>query len=950
MKTFLQEVAHDLYARYGDRVSECEVLFPSHRAYRFFMEALGEEADRPIWQPKRVTMDRLMCELAGLQVGDRLRLLTELYRIYARHHDEPFDRFYFWGEMLLADFDTIDKYCIDASQLFRNIEDIKQIEADLSYLTPRQLEILRFWSTLGDAENLSNEKRRFLEIWRTLLPIYTAYRKRLATLGFAYNGMVQRAASERIAAGDYTFDTTRHFVVAGFNALSTCERRLFKFLQTAAHTDFYWDYDAYYEANPKQEAGMFIRQNLLDFPPAAALSHNAMAQPKKLTAVATTSNAVQCKYVATILGEWMQSGKLDKETAIVLTDENLLMPLLYALPKDLGKVNVTMGYPLRQTPAYTFIERLIELQAHGRKRGEGYAFYHVDVVGLLTHPYLLAAAPQVVADLRNRIVKERLMTVDAALLGEADALLAKLFRRAAGWQDFSNWLTEVLSAMAKCVNSEEDSARQVEFLAVAVEEITKLRNSLSQCEIEVSDEVYVSLLRRHLQTVRVPFDGEPLEGVQVMGILETRNLDFKRVVILSMTDANFPGNHLSQSSYVPYALRAAYELPTPEHHEGVYAYYFYRLIQRAEEVVMLYCARADEKSTGEQSRYIRQLDYESGFKLHRVEVGVDVHLAYNSPIEVEKDAEVMRRLEHFISDDPNSQKSLSPTALYRYVACPLRFYFHSVAHLRVEDEISEELDAPMFGTILHAAMEELYKAIQGVPAPIKELQAMRQSTRVEEVVDQAIAEHYLCDLKATVADFSGTLLLARDIVVRYIRDGVLKHDLAHPHFTVAHREHKVAYAFPFKADGRERTMNFAGIADRIDTLADGRLRVVDYKTGVPHLEFNGLEALFKGSAEERRSNILQTLLYSMMLSRTNACDVQPALYYVRQIHTDGYAPQLVDTQTGDADVSYQAYAEEFECLLREALEELYDPTVPFTQCEDEKSCAYCDFKELCRRG
>lgn len=302
MKTFLGEVAADLYARYGEALSERAVLFPSRRARLFFVDALARIANRPMWQPEWVTIDDLMTEISGLRCGDRLRLITELYRIYSEYHDEPFDRFYFWGDMLLTDFDTVDKYLIDASMLFRNIEDIKEIEADISYLTPSQLRIIAFWTSLGEEADLSEEKRRFLAIWRTLGPIYRRFRERLAALGIAYNGMVQRAAAERIREGTFSFDGPRRFVVAGFNALSECEKRLFKFLSTAAETDFYWDYDSYYRDRPEQEAGMFVRENIVQFPPRAELSHDNMASVgKEMTAVAAVSNAVQCKYVATIL-------------------------------------------------------------------------------------------------------------------------------------------------------------------------------------------------------------------------------------------------------------------------------------------------------------------------------------------------------------------------------------------------------------------------------------------------------------------------------------------------------------------------------------------------------------------------------------------------------------------------------------------------------------------------
>ena len=947
MKTFLGEVAADLYARYGEALSERAVLFPSRRARLFFVDALARIANRPMWQPEWVTIDDLMTEISGLRCGDRLRLITELYRIYSEYHDEPFDRFYFWGDMLLTDFDTVDKYLIDASMLFRNIEDIKEIEADISYLTPSQLRIIAFWTSLGEEADLSEEKRRFLAIWRTLGPIYRRFRERLAALGIAYNGMVQRAAAERIREGTFSFDGPRRFVVAGFNALSECEKRLFKFLSTAAETDFYWDYDSYYRDRPEQEAGMFVRENIVQFPPRAELSHDNMASVgKEMTAVAAVSNAVQCKYVATILRSLTARGELGKETAVVLTDENLLLPLLHALPPEIGHVNVTMGYPLRASLAYTFVERLLELQAHRRRRGEGWTFYHTDVTGLLSHPYVAGCDVELTRRLEEEIVQERRIAVDGAWLGRNE-LLRTIFAPAADWRALAVWLSAVVAAVARQPYEGDDARQRVEFLAVIAEELERLRNSLDECAIDPTPEIFASLLRRHLQTLRIPYEGEPLEGVQVMGILETRNLDFENVVILSMTDDNFPGNHMAQSSFIPYNLRAAYALPTPEHHEGVYAYYFYRLIQRASRVWMLYCAHADDKSTGEPSRYIRQIEYESGFPLRRIEVGVDVNLAGSTPIEVAKDEGVMRRLLRFT--DPGSDASLSPTAFFRYVACPLRFYFHSVARLDSDDEISEEVDAPMFGTILHAAVQRLYARVEGEAHPGGTLRALVRTGEVPAAVEAAINEHYLRDPKATTADYTGNLLLVKDIVTRYLRGGVMAYDAAHDGFTVVGLERRVGCGFAFGSAGRQLTMRFSGIADRIDRLDDGSLRVVDYKTGAAHLEFDGLEKLFRGEGRQRLSNILQTLLYALMLRRTEGCDAVPALYYVRAMNHPDYSPQLIDRELGLRGAPYSHYAARFEELVGETLGELYDPAVPFRQCADADTCAFCDFNVICRR-
>lgn len=948
MTSFLQEVAADLYGRYGEDISSLHLLFPSRRARIFFTDALSRIASRPLWQPRWTTVDELMSEASGLRAGDRLRLITELYKVYSRFHSEPFDKFYFWGELLLNDFDTIDKYRIDAGMLFRNLSEIKEMESDISYLTPEQLKIVAFWANFRDEEALSEEKRRFLAVWRTLGPVYRQFRERLSELGMAYTGMVHRTAAERLRSGEFAFDDGRRFVVVGFNALSECEKALFRHLASAAGAEFYWDYDDYYKERPEQEAGMFVRDNLLRFPSRGRTTHDHFREPKRFEVVSTVSNVVQCKHVAKILRDLAAGqGPLGKETAIVLTDEELLTPLLHALPAELGKINVTMGYPLKRSLAYSFVERLIELQHHAREKQGAPLFYHADVSGLLAHPYVTGAEEGENARILEEIVRSRRIMIEGGMLHRSP-LARSIFRRVRGWRALSDYLIEAVSEVHRRASDGESDRRRTEFLAVVAEELTKLRNSLEDCGLELSETIYTSLLRRHLQTLRIPYEGEPLEGIQVMGILETRNLDFRNVLLLSMNDDNFPGSVAAGNSFIPYNLRAAYSLPTPEHHEGVYAYYFYRLVQRAENVSLLYCAHADEKSTGEPSRYIRQLAYESPFELSRREVGIDVNRAEPEPIEVAKTGAVAEKLARLVAAE--NPVPLSPTAFFRYVACPLRFYFHSLARLKPDDELAEEVDAPMFGTILHAAMQRLYAPLVGEANPGGTLRELVRSDRVVRAVVDSINENYLQDPAAQPDSYSGNLLLVKDIVVRYLRNGILPYDAEHDRFAIEGLERKVGHEFAFESAGRRLRVLFEGIADRIDRLPDGALRVVDYKTGEPHLEFRGVAALFEGEARDRQSNILQTLLYAMMLFYSCACDAEPALYYVRAMNRPDYAPQLVDRERGRTGGRYSEYREEFEAMLGRTLSELFDPAVPFRQCDDaEHTCRYCDFREICRR-
>ncbi len=946
MQGFLNEAAEQLYSRYGEQISSLRLIFPSRRSRIFFTEALSQIIEKPLWQPHWQSLDELFSQATPLKHGEQIRLITELYKIYSQYHNESFDKFYFWGEVLLSDFDMIDKYLIDAKMLFVNVSDIKELESDLSYLTDEQREIIvKFWTSLKSGDELTREKERFLKVWQSLWDIYRQFQERLNELGIAYTGMIQRSAVEHLKSGDEIFDESQHYIAIGFNALTECEKRLFTRLKNSGQIEFIWDADNYYTLNEQQEAGLFIRENIARYPSSFDISRDNFSKPKDIEVTACASNVLQCKYASKIIDELSKIGIIDKQTAIILTDENLLTPLLYALPKSAGAVNVTMGYPLKQSLAYSLIERLLSLQSQRRKGQNGAtAFYHVDVVATLAHPYIDIADKELFKEIENKINDERLISVDSSVL-RVTPLLNEIFSDCKSWQDLSQYLLRVISAVAQIPYDGDESSRRIEYLATLTEHITQLHNSLNECSIELSESIYISLLRRQLQAIRTPFEGEPLEGLQIMGILETRNLDFKNVIILSMNDDSFPGNKLTAPSYVPYNIRAAYGIPTPEHHEGVFAYYFYRVIARAERVHMLYCSHADEKTTGEPSRYIYQLDYESPFKIEYRDVGVDVNLYESRGIEVEKTGDIAKKLKRYI--DKDNPQPISPSAINRYIACPLRFYFYHIARLRSSDPLSEDVDNSMFGNILHEAMQSIYSALpksSDMATKIKDIS--RDKAYINHVVEQAIRS--VCKIKERVktSDFESELKLIQEIVVKYISDGVLYYDARHAEFEVAGTEKSISYTLELE---NSQQILLQGNLDRIDRLQSGAYRVVDYKTGSKHLDFKNFESLFEGKGEERKGHILQTLTYSMMLHYTEKVSVVPSLFYVRFMHDDAYSPLLVDKSKKDDGIArYEAVASEFEPYLKKTLAELVDCNMPFRQAEDrEGTCAFCDFKEIC---
>ncbi len=968
-RTFLEEVAASLYKRYRNDISSLTLVFPSRRARLFFSDALSQIIEKPIWQPHYMSMDDIMCNTSSFTVGDKIRLITELYKIYAEYHPaETFDKFYFWGEMLLSDFDLIDKYLIDADMLFRNLCDLKELEADLSYLTPEMRRVISsFWSHFTEEDNLSEEKRKFLSIWLSLAPIYHRFQQRLCELKVAYPGMIYRSAIANIESEQGLPDTSRHYVFVGFNALSECEKRMLKYLSTNCQCDFYWDYDSYYTSQTEQEAGRFLRENINRHKASDDITHdNFLNIKKKFNAVSCVSNIIQCKYVNTLLRKLSPSLTFDKSTAIVLTDEALLMPLLHSLPAEISKnVNITMGYPLRQTTAYSFLERLLELQRNTRKADDNTTFYHVDVTGILSHPYITETFGSYVRELQHKIIEGRYIRIGKELFS-ANNDLQLIFKSTSGYKELSTYLLDVFDMLARYSSAKEEESEaendkrtlKLSYISHIADSIVKLDNCLKDCDIEISTSIYTSLLRRHLQSERIPFSGEPLQGLQIMGILETRNIDFRNVIILSMNDDNFPGNISGASSFIPYNLRAAYGMPTPEHHEGVYAYYFYRLIQRAEHVDMLYCSHADDKSTGEQSRYIYQLDYESPYEINRINVGVDITVGQAPDNEIPKQGRVLERLNRFIQGQERSR--LSPTAFARYVACPMKFYFASIAKLKSTDELSEEVDNPMFGTILHAAMQTLYSKIEGIANPAAELQQMLNTKAVEEAVSKAINDNYLNNPDADEREYTGSLMLVKKIIIRYIRNGIIPFDIRHNGFAVEGVEKDIEWPLPID---NERNIIFGGIADRIDSLDDGMLRVVDYKTGSPHQQMNGIISLFEGEKRALYGNLLQTMIYSMVLNHTRKRNVQPTLYYARTINNDDYSPRIIDLGEKDSsstkrqkssatEIDYASYATEFEERLSDKLRELFNPDIPFRRCDEQEAesiCKYCDFKNICKR-
>jgi hypothetical protein len=951
MEIFLKEVARSVYNNHESILGDCGVLFPGRRAAVFFREYLMEVADEDaIWSPSFITINELMQEMSGLKIADPLTLLFELYDTYTSMMGQGgFDEFYYWGEMLLSDFDDIDKYLVNADDLFQNLAAYRELDHAFPYLTDDQVEAIKqFWESFNPGK-YSEHQEEFVGIWPKLKDIYHAYREKLKEKGIAYEGMVYREGASLIKSGKSRTIAYPKIFIIGFNALNPAEEELFKYLNRIGIAEFYWDYDNYYLNQPHHEAGFFIRKNLpglsqTDIP----ISRENFTGKNNINIVPVPGNTTQAKSLGRILENLESSNENFNNTAVVLGDENLLLPVLYSLPDKIKEVNITMGYPLSQTPVYSLVIAILDLHKNAKKSGKRVLWYHKFILNILHNPYVTSVAPQTSGDLHEKITRENRVYLSPEDFSNS-GFLEHIFRPVEETSSLSAYLLDLMHVFFKeTVNHEvENRLRplQQEFIYQMYLTVNRLGDILNTASTPISIAVYTRLFRRLAQKLTVPFIGEPLAGLQVMGILETRALDFENLVILSMNEGTLPSTNAAPS-YVPYSLRKGFGLPTIEHQDAIFAYYFYRLIQRAKNVYLLYNTRQDGVKTGEKSRYIYQLQYEDIFNVKENNIIYQTFLHQKKPITVHKNNSILQRLEEFTGTGDKA-KILSPTALNTYLDCPLRFYFKYILKLKEKDTITEEIDPPAFGNILHHTMRELYGPYQNqvITSGIIDL-ILNDTAKISKTILDAYHDEFLKkSAKQVMPGGQNDIIL--DVITKYV-NGILEFDKNHEPFVPVGLEENYQKPVTVTTNGASYTFQVGGQVDRIDEKK-GTLRIIDYKTGSNiKQKFYGVESLFDAGNHDRNKNIFQLMLYTWVIDGKHKYNnLQPGLFKLTEIFSDQFDWRLVDNKKKLDDV--KDILPVFEENLGELITEIMDKNVPFKQVENLKVCEYCIFKEICHR-
>ncbi|MBR6605075.1 MAG: PD-(D/E)XK nuclease family protein [Prevotella sp.] len=966
MKSFLEYVAKDIIERYGNNLSKVAVVFPNKRASIFLNEHLAQHSSKPVWSPTYITISELFRKHSDYVVPDQIKLISDLHKCFLKCTgiDESLDHFYGWGQLMLADFDDIDKNMADAKQVFANIRDIHEYD-DISYLTEEQKTILkRFFSNFSDDKN-TELKQRFLNIWSRFFDIYTSYNSMLKENGYAYEGALYRdVATDEKAIFEYD-----KYLFVGFNMTQAVEKKLFDRLKKQGKAEFYWDFDNFYTHVVKgqhHEAGHYIRENLHSYPCSLDTSNNDIynnfCKKKQITFISASTEDIQARFV----GNWLKENERYKEgrkTAVVMCNEGLMQTVLHSLPENIGPINITTGYPLQQTPIASFVKQLITLRCDGYSKTRNRFILSI-VNRVLKHPYM----PYITDNysiLLNEINNDARVYYPTSEQLSKDDALSLVFSNPYNYKDnqtfesaMIEWLLNIVKLLAENTQDIDDPLfKESVFKAYTL--INRLSALISSGDLNVNRMTLQGLIDQLIQSTSIPFHGEPAEGIQIMGVLETRNLDFDNLLILSCNEGNMPKG-VNDSSFIPYSIRKAFGLTTVDNKVAIYAYYFYRLIQRAENVTVLYNNATTDGNKNEMSRFMMQLMVESGHNIEKKALCIGLEPQSSETVAIEKSDAIMERLiERFKKTPEHTEKPLlTPSSINMYLRCPLRFYYNYVCGIKEPDLNDEDkIDGRIFGNIFHRASQIVYEKLtdgNGWIEPERIRQTLKSSILIERAVDKAFNEEVFKSKAGNTPDYDGLQLINREVVIIYLRR-LLENDMKLGAFNIIGLEKTVNEEWQISTPNHCFTTSLGGFIDRLDMVNTDLgmgIRVVDYKTGKYKLEkFADFNELFMTKSIARHSDyFIQTMLYSKIVRDSKYLNpkgltVSPALLFIQQSIEN--SDDIILKLGGEKITDIERYKADFIGHLNTVITEIFDSTKAFEPTEHRERCQQCPYSAIC---
>ena len=955
MQRFLESCASYIYEKYHADLHNLCLVFPNRRSGVFFSAYLQKLLKRPVLGPEITTINELLLSLSGMQVPDRLWLISYLYDTYRKKSgsNETFDDFYFWGEMLLADFDDTDKYLVDARDMFRNLAELKEIEQGFDYLTDSQKQaLMQFWGSVKHWEEKKHEKE-FISLWDSLIPVYEEFRSGLASLGLGYGGMVIRDGVERLSETSRKLTACKYLVI-GLNALNECEKKLFRWLTEQDRAEFFWDYDQYYYENGINDAGKFLRENISAFPPPGdfKFDHTSFLSPKNIRIVSVPSSYGQSQVIPPFFHE-KKLGEISKfdDLAIVLADETLLFPVLGAIPTSAGSVNVTMGFPLKHASVMGLITLLRTLLQNTRiEAGTPVNFYYRPVFDILNHQLLGRSESAMVKEQMKKWSMENKIYISSEEL-KFSPLHEAIFTLPQDISGYPGYFLLILDRLYHSFEDDEGNTMSRELIFHMYEAIDKLQVVMADPAIPESviltPSIFFRLLNQYLGQVSVPFEGEPLSGIQVMGILETRCLDFENLIIIGLNEETWP-RAFTAPSMIPYNIRKAFGLPGIDDQDAMYSYYFYRLIQRASNVTAAWNTIREGTTGGELSRYAFQLMLHSPHQVSRRNLDYPFSGRPASTISVPSGKEIS----DFLLQKNRDGKALSPSAIIQFLTCRLKFYFKYVLQLEEPDEISEEIDRRTFGNLFHKAVENLYNPLIGKVLDRKAFDDLKQDkVSIENAIRRAFITEYFRkeENDASAIDLDGKALLIFSTLRTYLRN-MVEIDSENAPLTIHSLESSWYQNLPVEIDGVQRDIKIGGKIDRVDQ-SDGVIRVIDYKTGSlmsSDLSCKTLDEVFVPQKKKIKKEILQALVYGYILKSESYhhSEIGATIYAILKLRDESFNPVI---RINNQPLQMSEVFEESGVSIKAIISEIYSENTVFGQTEFRERCEYCPYKGICRK-
>jgi len=961
---FLEEIAKEILDMKNVRPDRLTIVFPNRRAGLFFQKYLAAGIDKPIWSPQVMNIVDFIKSMTNLVVPDRMNLVYELYKVFtkASGSKEPFDNFYFWGETLLRDFDEIDKFLVDPAPLFSNLADIKDIEQLTTYLSDDQQKLIRsFWGTFHNKH--SNQQQDFLSIWSVLYQVYNSFRTDLENKTLAYDGMIYRKVAEEIQTKSFK-DPYYNVVFAGFNALSRSEENIITWYVQHRNARVFWDADDYYLKDNSQEAGRFMREiqtgnDVLNKTFKKSYGNRfKIPGGKKITLIGTPLKTGQAQVAAKLLVNMKHAEHkfTEEQTALILPDEQLLFPVLNALPESIEKVNITMGFPLKHSLVYGFVENLIELQM--TKASNGHVFHYKPVLALLQHPFITYLEFDHVKAVIKDIKTYNKIYVSANEIDGKQEVLTYIFKAQGSVQEMIEYIRHLLIKLSE---TDPDPLQQ-EFLIHYYTLFNKLNDFINTSNLVLNEQSFLKLFRQLLLVYKLPFEGEPLEGLQVMGAMETRNLDFDQMIVFSVNDGILPPARPA-ASFVPYGLRKAFNLPVFDEQQAMYAYLFYRMIQRAKQVYLIYDTTDDKGLTGDVSRFVKQMEFElkTTLQIEYQIVSPPVPAYAKRILTITKNREMIMRLNRYTDQNPQGDKWITPSALNTYQECSLRFYYRYILGLDESEEVQEDMDPILFGQIFHSVMELAYTDHNREDNRLVKASNIDQIKRqLTNITEQAFMLYLDKGKHKESFKFSGQHIIIREIVKKMARK-VLDYDSKYAPFEIIGLEvdpgkhNRMDLAI--NQNNHQINVRLGGFIDRIDRR-ENVIRILDYKTGIDKRTFGDIDSLFhigENPNLSRNKAAFQTFLYGLIYKHAfpefNG-KIEAGIINVRELYQKEFNYLLKGRLEGNKSNLIEditPHLQSFENKLKELLEEIFSFDGYFYQTEDVKKCRFCPFKELCKR-